>query len=143
MVQAPVIAGLMWSLTVTLPTLGFEFAGSTLVALVSASTGIAFALAGVLEFRSPGTTVDPRVPAQTASLVVRGVYRISRNPMYFGFLLMLVGWGILLCNVASLVLIPVFVACMNRFQIDPEERHMREKFGEAYRRYEETVRRWI
>jgi len=63
--------------------------------------------------------------------------------MYVGFLLMLSGWGVLLGNIASLALLPVFVIYMNRFQIVPEERHMREKFGEDYRHYEEAVRRWI
>ena len=116
---------------------------SSLVAIVFAAIGVAFALRGVLEFRSAGTTVDPRVPDQSVSLVIRGVYRISRNPMYAGFLLVLIAWGMFLSNLASFVLLPVFVIYMNRFQITPEERHMREKFGEAYREYEAEVRRWI
>lgn len=142
-VQVLVIAGLMGSLAVTLPSLGFTFSAAPLVALVLALAGIAFALTGVWEFRAAGTTVDPRVPDQSVSLVVRGVYQISRNPMYFGFLLMLIGWGFFLCNIASLMLLPVFIIYMNRFQIVPEERHMREKFGEAYHQYEKAVRRWI
>ena len=136
-------ASLMWTLAIAVPSLGFTLSASPLVALVSAATGIAFALLGVLEFRSAGTTVDPRVPDQSVSLVVRGVYRISRNPMYVGFLLVLIAWGILLGNLASLVLLPAFVIYMNRFQIVPEELHMREKFGEAYRQYEAEVRRWV
>lgn len=142
-VQMLIIAGLMWILAVMLPPLSFTFSASSLVALVLASTGVAFALLGVLEFRSAGTTVDPRVPDQSASLVVRGVYRISRNPMYLGFLLVLIGWGVFLGSITSLMLLPVFVIYMNRFQIVPEERYMREKFGEAYRHYEAAVRRWI
>ena len=142
-IQVLVIASLMWLLAITAPGLGFTLPASALVALVLAAMGVAFALLGVLEFRSAGTTVDPRVPDQTASLVVRGVYRISRNPMYMGFLLVLGAWTIFLSNLASLVLLPAFVVYMNRFQIVPEERYMREKFGEAYRQYEERVRRWI
>jgi len=142
-VQVLVTAGFMWTLAVTVPSLGFTLSASSLIALVFAAIGVAFALLGVLAFRSAGTTVDPRVPDQSVSLVVRGVYRISRNPMYVGFLLVLIAWGIFLSNLASLVLLPTFVIFMNRFQIVPEERHMREKFGEAYRQYEAEVRRWI
>jgi protein-S-isoprenylcysteine O-methyltransferase Ste14 len=142
-VQVFVTASLMWVLVVAVPSLDFTLSASLLVAIVFAVIGVAFALCGVLEFRSAGTTVDPRVPDQSVSLVIRGVYRISRNPMYAGFLLVLIAWGMFLSNLASFVLLPVFVIYMNRFQIAPEERHMREKFGEAYREYEAEVRRWI
>ena len=120
-VQVVIVAVLMWTLDVLLPTLSITFPASSLVALFLASTGVAFALLGVLEFRSAGTTVDPRVPDQSVSLVTGGVYRISRNPMYVGFLLMLIGWCVFLGNIASFLLLPVFVMYMNGFQIAPEE----------------------
>ena len=138
-----VTAGFMWTLAFAVPGLDFSLFASSLVALVFAATGGAFALLGVWEFRSADTTVDPRAPDQSASLVVSGVYRISRNPMYVGFLLVLIAWGVFLSNLASFVLLPTFVIYMNRFQIVPEERYMREKFGEAYRQYEAGVRRWV
>lgn len=142
-VQVFLIAGLMWSLAAALPILDVVLWVSSPLALVFALVGITFALAGVWEFRSAGTTVDPRTPDQSENLVVGGVYRISRNPMYAGFLLVLIGWGVYLSNLAGFMLLPVFVLYMNRFQIIPEERYMREKFGEAYRQYEGAVRRWI
>jgi protein-S-isoprenylcysteine O-methyltransferase Ste14 len=142
-IQVLVTASLMWALAVAVPSLGFTLSVSPLVALLLAAIGVAFALLGVLEFRSAGTTVDPRVPDQSVSLVVSGVYRISRNTMYVGFSLALIAWGIYLSNIASLVLLPAFVIYMNRFQIVPEERHMREKFGEAYLQYQTEVRRWL
>lgn len=142
-VQVVIIAGLMWALAGLLPGLSFAIPGSPLVALGIVMTGVVVALLGVLEFRTAGTTVDPRAPEQSASLVVRGVYRVSRNPMYVGFLLMLTGWAVFLGNIASLLLLPVFILYMNRFQIVPEEQYMREKFGEAYAQYQATVRRWL
>lgn len=142
-IQMAISAGLMWILAVLLPELSIAFFASSLVALVLASIGVAFALLGALAFRSAGTTVDPRIPAQSSNLVTSGVYRISRNPMYVGFLLMLVGWGVFLCNIASFLLLPFFVMYMSRFQITPEERYMREKFGHEYRQYESEVRRWV
>ncbi|MBR9871896.1 MAG: isoprenylcysteine carboxylmethyltransferase family protein [Gammaproteobacteria bacterium] len=142
-VQVFIFAGLMWISAVLLPALSITLSASPLVALILASAGVAFALLGVLAFRSAGTTVDPRIPDQSASLVTSGVYRISRNPMYVGFLFLLIGWGAFLGNIASFLLLPLFVMYMNRFQIIPEERFMREKFGDQYRQYVTTVRRWI
>ena len=142
-IQMAIFAGLMLIFAVLLPALSIAFFASSLVALVLASIGVAFALLGVLEFRSAGTTVDPRIPDQSSSLVTNGVYRISRNPMYVGFLLMLVGWGVFLCNIVSFLLLPFFVMYMNRFQITPEERYMLEKFGHEYRQYAAAVRRWV
>lgn len=142
-IQMAISAGIMWILAVLLPALSIAIFASSRVALVLASIGVVFAILGVLAFRSAGTTVDPRIPDQSSSLVTNGVYRISRNPMYVGFLLMLVGWGWFLCNIASFLLLPLFVIYMNRFQITPEERYMREKFGHEYRQYEAAVRRWI
>ena len=142
-IQMAISAGIMLIFAVLLPALSIAFFASSLVALVLASIGVAFALLGVLEFRSAGTTVDPRIPDQSSSLVTNGVYRISRNPMYVGFLLMLVGWGVFLCNIVSFLLLPFFVMYMNRFQITLEERYMLEKFGHEYRQYAAAVRRWV
>ncbi|MCC2616233.1 isoprenylcysteine carboxylmethyltransferase family protein [Aestuariibacter halophilus] len=100
-------------------------------------------VAGVLAFRSEGTTVDPRDPSQTSTLVIKGVYRYTRNPMYVGFVLALIGWAIWLWNPASAALIPLFVVYLQRFQIRPEERFMAEQFGDAYRDYQRRVRRWL
>jgi protein-S-isoprenylcysteine O-methyltransferase Ste14 len=138
-----ITAALMWAIAVYVPAPQFDFSGAIYVAAVVATAGITVAILGVLAFRSAGTTVDPRVPDQTASLVVRGVYRVSRNPMYLGFLLILGAWGVYLGNLAGLVMLPLFIAYMNRFQIRPEERYMHEKFGDEYQLYSKSVRRWI
>lgn len=122
---------------------GFAIPGAAWMSAAVAAAGAIIAVLGVVEFRRVGTTVDPRVPHQSANLVVSGVYRLSRNPMYLGFLLVLVAWGLFLGCIISLLLIPAFVLYMNCFQIVPEERFMREKFGESYNRYSSMVRRWI
>lgn len=63
--------------------------------------------------------------------------------MYLGFLLMLVGWGVYLSNLAALLLVPSFIVYMNRFQIMPEERALAAKFGAQYVAYMQEVRRWL
>jgi protein-S-isoprenylcysteine O-methyltransferase Ste14 len=63
--------------------------------------------------------------------------------MYLGFLLALVGWAIYLSNALAALLLPAFVAYMNRFQIKPEERVLLAKFGSQFSRYMASVRRWV
>lgn len=78
----------MWLLASLTAALSAQLAlpalDTTVLALCLAVTGIAVALAGVLAFRRAQTTVDPRVPQQSSSLVIVGIYRYSRNPMYLG-----------------------------------------------------------
>ena len=114
-----------------------------MVAASLAVLGVAVAIAGVASFRRAQTTVNPLKPESTSSLVVSGVYRVSRNPMYVGMLLVLLGWGVLLSNVLALPIVPGFVLYMNRFQIGPEETVLAELFGEEYATYRSRVRRWL
>ncbi|KXS54771.1 MAG: hypothetical protein AWU57_854 [Marinobacter sp. T13-3] len=138
-----ITVAVMWVLSQISPELSFTISAAALWASGLALLGIGIAVSGVLAFRTAGTTVDPRVPEQSEALVVRGIYRFSRNPMYLGFLLVLAAWCLYLGSVLSLLCLPLFVLYMNRFQIVPEERFMREKFGEVYRLYEAGVRRWV
>ncbi len=105
--------------------------------------GAIVALSGVIAFRNQKTTVNPLVPEQSSSLVISGIYRFSRNPMYLGFLLLLVGWCVYLSSWASALLLPVFVLYMTRFQIQPEERALKEIFGSEFSVYIRSVRRWL
>jgi protein-S-isoprenylcysteine O-methyltransferase Ste14 len=105
--------------------------------------GVAFALLGVVTFRRQKTTVNPLPSARPSSLVTLGVYGYSRNPMYLGFLLVLLGWCVYLANPIAALLLPAFVAYVNRFQIRPEESVLAERFGQQFREYCGSVRRWI
>lgn len=138
-----IVAAGMWALSRILPDASIAIPAAGWLASVAALAGVAIAALGVLAFRTAGTTVDPRVPEQSESLVVSGVYRYSRNPMYVGFLLVLCAWGLWLGNLPALLFLPAFVLYMNRFQIVPEERFMADKFGEDYTSYCAKVRRWV
>jgi len=63
--------------------------------------------------------------------------------MYLALVLALAGWALFLGNIYSLALTALFVAYMNRFQIQPEERALETLFGQAYIDYRHRVRRWI
>jgi protein-S-isoprenylcysteine O-methyltransferase Ste14 len=105
--------------------------------------GAAVASAGVIAFKKHSTTVNPFTPDRSTALVNTGVYRYTRNPMYLGFLLALVAWGVYLSNATAYLLLPVFVMYMNRFQIQPEERALESRFGQQFVVYKESVRRWL
>jgi protein-S-isoprenylcysteine O-methyltransferase Ste14 len=60
-----------------------------------------------------------------------------------GFLLILSGWAIFLSNALVFLFLPMFILYMNHFQIQPEERALRARFGEVFTHYTARVRRWI
>lgn len=142
-VVVAIVAVGMWAIARFLPNIYFTIPQAGWLAVGIAVVGTGTAILGVMEFRVAGTTIDPRVPDQSVILVVRGVYRHSRNPMYLGLLLVLCAWGLFLGSALSLLFLPAFVIYMNRFQIVPEERFMREKFGESFSKYTSEVRRWV
>lgn len=142
-VQAIVIAVAMWALAMVFPALALPLPFATGLVAGCVAAGSMVALLGVLEFKKAQTTIDPRFPEKSTRLVVAGVYRMSRNPMYLGILLVLLGWTFYLMNYLTFLLLPVFVIYMNRFQIQPEERSMRENFGSEFESYSARVRRWI
>src|SRR5688572_26485311 len=67
-------------------------------AIILSSVGSAIVLACVLTFRRTTTPVNPLTPDATTTLVTSGIYFVTRNPMYLGFLLILVGWAIYLSD---------------------------------------------
>lgn len=105
--------------------------------------GSLISLLGVWEFRKQKTTVNPMAPQESNSLVIKGIYKFTRNPIYLGFLFWLLSLGALLGNPLSLFPTIGFVFYMNYFQILPEERILADSFGEDYLEYKKSVRRWI
>lgn len=137
-----VTASLMWFAAQS-PALDFALPANVLSSIAGVLAGALICLAGVLSFRRAKTTVNPMKPDSASALVASGVYRYSRNPMYLGFLLILLGWALWLSNVLAFVLLPAFVLYMNRFQIRPKERALHSRFGRDYSEYQAKVRRWL
>lgn len=125
------------------PALGFSLPGSRILAAGLAGAGVVVALLGVASFRRARTTVNPLQPAAASHLVVSGIYHRTRNPMYLGMLLVLLGWALFLSNLLAVVLATGFVPLMNRLQILPEERALTALFGSAFADYKSKVRRWL
>ena len=98
---------------------------------------------GIVTFRKAKTTVSPLHPDQASSLVTMGIYQYTRNPMYFGLLLILFSFGLYLLNLASMFVLPFYVWFISKYQIMPEEEALQEVFGDDYKNYQGRVRRWI
>jgi protein-S-isoprenylcysteine O-methyltransferase Ste14 len=145
-VPPPIVALLigagMWAVARLSPLPG----GSPLrltVACGLAGLGVLVAMLGMLAFRRAKTTINPVNIAAASSIVTSGVYRYTRNPMYVGLTLMLVGWAVYMAAPFALVGPAMFMLFITRFQIIPEERVLTSKFGGEYRKYQERVRRWL
>ena len=133
----------MWGVDLQCPQATLSIPWRRPLAVVIFAAGFSSGVAGVICFLRARTTVHPGRPERAGKLVTRGIYRITRNPMYLGLLLMLAGWALALANGLAMVLLPAFVAYMNRFQIRPEEDALRKKFGAAFDAYAGSVRRWL
>ena len=140
---ALIMGFLMWLLSASLPSLALPLPWRTMLAFAFYVAGTVIALGGVVEFVRRKTTVNPVTPGAAAVIVSSGIYRFSRNPMYLGLLLVLIGWAVWLSNLVAFALLPLFVLYMNRFQIEPEERALSAKFGQSFTDYMRSVRRWV
>lgn len=141
-VVALVLALLMWLTPAVAGLVPIPYMARVLGAVVLVCAGLFISIAGVLEFRRVKTTVNPHKASSASSLVIQGVYRYTRNPMYVGFLLTLVAWAVFLANPLAVLWVVVFVLYITRFQIVPEERVLASLFGAEYEAYKRRVRRW-
>ena len=137
-----VTGALMWLIAGAVPLLHFDLPASRWLAAVLVSVGFATGITGVMTFLNAKTTVDPMKP-RASSMVTWGVYAHSRNPMYLGGFIMLLGWAVFVSNALAFVLLPGYVLYINRFQIAPEERALTALFGHRYAAYQVRVRRWL
>lgn len=141
-VVALIIALLMWNASAWWTVLEVPTWRMPLLLLLVA-VGAAFDLSGLWAFHRARTTVNPMKPGKTSSIVTNGVYRITRNPMYVGMALFLCAGAVMLWSPLALLGPLVFVVYISRFQIEPEERVLRERFGGVYADYCARVRRWL
>ena len=114
----------------------------TAVAVLVVLSGV-FGLGGTWAFRRAKTTVNPLRPEWATSLVDSGVYRITRNPMYVGFVMHLAALAIMLPLGWQSAMPLVYALYLTRFQIIPEEQVLLTLFGDEYRAYRARVRRWV
>jgi len=142
-IYALLTAGLMWLLNAWFPIASLLETPWNSLGLVLAMAGILIDLLAVIQFRKEGTTINPLRPDDSVKVLENGLYKISRNPMYLGMLLILGGFAVWLGSLSPLICLPVFVFIITTQQILPEEETLRYKFGQDYLDYMHRVRRWI
>ncbi len=108
-----------------------------------AITGALLIPSGIISLRLARTTVSPTRPDRSTALVIAGIFRVTRNPIYLGSLVLLTAWAMQLWQPQSFVALPVFAVWIHRFQILPEERALRAKFGDEYEAYVRSTWRWL
>jgi protein-S-isoprenylcysteine O-methyltransferase Ste14 len=142
-VVALVLGLLMWLTSGLGGLVEVSYRARVVCALALVCIGQGISVAGMIAFHRARTTVNPIKASSASSLVTRGVYSFTRNPMYLGLLLTLVGWAVFLASPFALLWVAVYVIYINRFQIIPEERVLSALFGADYEAYGQRVRRWL
>jgi protein-S-isoprenylcysteine O-methyltransferase Ste14 len=112
-----------------------------LLGIIPLAIGVTINLIADKAFHMAHTTVKPF--EESAVLITSGVYRISRNPMYLGFMLILIGLAVFMRSLTPYIVILSFTILIDRVYVTIEERMLAEKFGEEWKEYKENTRRWL
>lgn len=112
-----------------------------LLGLIPIIVGIYINLWTDRAFKQANTTVKPYEAPST--LIVHGIFQITRNPMYLGFVIILLGVALLLRTLSPWIVIPIYALLLDNIYIRQEEQMMAEKFGRLWDGYKKYVRRWI
>ena len=140
---AVIFAVAIWYVGYGFPQFALSIDGLRMLASVFFAIGVMIEVISFSAFRRAKTTVSPIAPSKTSTLIVSGLNRISRNPMYLGLLIVLCGWALWLGNPLNIAPLLLFVWYITEFQIKPEEKILKQKFGAQYEAYCKKVRRWI
>ena len=144
-VPAPVIFfGLLilgFLLNWALPLAFFPGRSAQIAGVIIVVLGFLIGGSGIIEMRRAHTSPDPR--ELTTALVVKGVFRYSRNPLYLSMFVFFLGIAVFLDVLWLILLSPVLLFVVERGTVKPEELYLERKFGEVYLQYKKHVRRWI
>ena len=122
-----------------------EFSNSVLnsLSIISFVVGVFVFAAAVSSFKKQKTTVNPISIENASSLVVSGIFKYSRNPMYLGMSFILLGLTLKFNLIGGLILTGLFMLFITIFQIKPEESAMEKLFDQEWKDYVCNVRRWL
>ena len=115
----------------------------TLLSYVLFLLGLGILFSAARSFKEHQTTINPIKIESASSLVVSGIFNYSRNPMYLGMALILLGLSLKFNLIGGLIFTTLFILFITNFQIKPEEKAMQKIFGEEFLSYKNKVRRWL
>lgn len=119
----------------------FESQNAAIAGIVLIAIALLFLLPALIRFVQSKNTVVTIKPAN--SLQTKGIYSLTRNPMYLGLLILYTGIAMLDGNWWTLIFIPVIIIIVQFYVIKGEENYLQRAFGEEYIAYRKKVRRWI
>ena len=126
-----------WLVPLPLPQPGWLFMVGWGIVLA----GIVLAFWAVRYFHVAQTTLDPH--GGTTAIVSGGPYRFTRNPIYVGYVCMVIGFPLIINMYWGLILAPLLVVLTNRLVIEYEEAYLAAQFGQPYLDFKASVRRWL
>jgi protein-S-isoprenylcysteine O-methyltransferase Ste14 len=112
-----------------------------LCGIIPLALGVTINLIADRAFHKVDTTVKPF--EESSTLITEGIFRISRNPMYLGFVLILIGIAVLARSLSPYLIVLAFAILIDRVYITVEERMLAAKFGAEWERYRRRTRRWL
>jgi protein-S-isoprenylcysteine O-methyltransferase Ste14 len=132
---------LIAALHIWLPVYRYVSFPLNLLGVVPLVLGVVLNIIADNGFKRHDTTVKPF--EQSSALVTSFPFSMSRNPMYLGITLMLLGVAVLLGSISCLAPALIFPVVIDRIFISTEERMLAETFGSDWQQYRSEVRRWI
>ena len=115
----------------------------TIVSYIFYFAGLSILILAVSLFKKQNTTVNPIKIENASFLVTSGIFEYSRNPMYLGMVLILLGWALMFNLIGGTLFTLLFTIYITKFQIRPEEEVMERLFREDFLRYKQNVRMWL
>jgi protein-S-isoprenylcysteine O-methyltransferase Ste14 len=112
-----------------------------MIGAITMLAGLAVIFAAIRRMTRERTTVRPDRPAHR--LVTDGIFAVSRNPIYLGMAMGVFGLAFLTGASWFILTGIAFCLILQKLAIEPEERHLDERFGKRFRDYRKRVRRWI
>jgi len=123
------------------PNFNLEFL--TMLSYILYFAGLTVLILAVRMFKKQNTTVNPIKIKNASSLVTSGIFKYSRNPMYLGMVMILLGLALMFNVIGGILFTLLFAIYITKYQIRPEEEVMERLFGEDFLKYKNSARMWL
>lgn len=133
----------MGSAQLYLPNLGLPNGFALSLAIINLTIGLTIIILAVWHFRQQRTTVNPHFPENSSLLITSGILQRTRNPMYLGFVFVIIAAGLAMQSFLFPIVAIGFILYVTRFQIIPEERALLKLFSQEFAQYTKSTPRWI